>query len=183
MLLGGAGRSGLHYSSNKTSALAAEVTLPLPRSLPRTTVFFITAQTFEKRFYLQSHRMCRLLVDVLLNYRRKKEYLLHEFVIMPNHFHLLLTPMRTLERAMQCLKGGFSYRVRRETNFSSTFWQTSFYDRRVRDATEYSQFKRYIYMNPVKKNLVVRPEEWEWSSACGRFSMDEVPRRLKPEIV
>lgn len=181
-LLGGAGRSGLHPDPPKRiSALAAEVSLPLPRSLSSTSVFFLTAQTFEKRFYLQTDRMCKLLLDVLLNYREKNEYLLHEFVIMPNHFHLLLTPMRTLARAMQCIKGGFSYRVKRELNFPHTFWQTSFYDRRVRDVEEYRQFKNYIYMNPVRKHLCDKPEEWEWSSASGTSRLDEAPQRLKPE--
>ena len=156
--------------------------MPLPRSRSCTSVFFITAQTFEKRFYLQSDRMSELLLDVLLHYREKREYLLHEFVIMPNHFHLLMTPMRTLERAMQCIKGGFSYRVKRELSFSPTFWQTSFYDRRVRDEEEYRQFKKYIFFNPVKKHLCVKPEDWQWSSASGRFVMDAVPQRLKPEI-
>jgi putative transposase len=126
--------------------------------------------------------MSRLLLEVLLNYREKKEYLLHEFVIMPNHFHLLLTPMRTLERAMQCIKGGFSYRAKREMGISYQFWQTSFYDRRVRSAEEYRNFRRYIHLNPVKKHLCVKPEEWQWSSASGRFELDEEPQRLKPEI-
>jgi hypothetical protein len=36
--------------------------------------------------------MAQLLVDVLAENRRKRWFLLHEFVIMPNHFHLLLTP-------------------------------------------------------------------------------------------
>jgi putative transposase len=127
--------------------------------------------------------MSRLLLEVLLNYREKKEYLLHEFVIMPNHFHLLLTPMRTLERAMQCIKGEFSYREKREMGVSYQFWQTSFYDRRVRNAEEYRQFRKYIHLNPVKKYLCQKPEDWEWSSASGRFVLDEVPQRLKPDIL
>ena len=123
--------------------------------------------------------MSGLLLDVLVNYREKQEYLLHEFVIMPNHFHLLLTPLRTLERAMRCIKGGFSYRAKREIHISYTFWQTSFYDRRVRDAEEYRQFRKYIYFNPVKKHLCVRPEDWEWSSATGTLDLDPAPNYLQ----
>lgn len=41
-----------------------------------------------------------------------RRYLLHEFVVMPDHFHLILTPTGiTLERAMQCIKGGFSFQL------------------------------------------------------------------------
>jgi putative transposase len=53
---------------------------------------------------------------------------------MPNHFHLLITPTLTLERAMQVIKGGFSYRARKELGFAGEIWQPSYYDRRVRAA-------------------------------------------------
>jgi putative transposase len=58
---------------------------------------------------------------------------------MPNHFHLLVTPIPpvTMEKAMQFIKGGFSYRAKKELAFHGEIWQTSFYDRRVRDADEY----------------------------------------------
>jgi putative transposase len=55
--------------------------------------------------------MAQLLVEILQQYRLQKEYLLHEFVVMPDHFHLLITPTETLERALQLIKGGFSYRA------------------------------------------------------------------------
>ncbi len=61
-------------------------------------VYFITACTFQKKNLLQSDRMAGLLVEVLLHYRAERKYLLHEFVVMPDHFHLLLTPVVTLER-------------------------------------------------------------------------------------
>jgi hypothetical protein len=55
--------------------------------------------------------MAQLLLDVLAE-NRKKRFLLHEFVIMPNHFQLLLTPAAgvPLEKALQLIKGGFSFR-------------------------------------------------------------------------
>jgi putative transposase len=50
--------------------------------------YFITAGTFQKQQLLQSDRMARLFLDVLLNYQSQEKYLLHEFVLMPDHFHL-----------------------------------------------------------------------------------------------
>ena len=75
--------------------------------------YFITASTFQKRSILQSDRMAGLLVDILLHYRAQGKYLLHEFVVMPDHFHLLITPRESLERAMQLIKGGFSFRAKK----------------------------------------------------------------------
>ncbi len=79
--------------------------------------YFVTAATFQKHSLFQSHRMAELFVQVLPSYRSQHKYLLHEFVLMPDHFHLLITPTLTLERAMQLIKGGFSFRAKRELGF------------------------------------------------------------------
>ena len=130
--------------------------------------YFITASAFQKKSLFQSNRMASLLIHVLLNYRNQRKYHLHEFVIMPNHFHLLITPIPpvTIEKAVQLIKGGFSYRAKKEFGFTSEIWQTSFYDHRVRDSVEYASFRHYIHMNPVRRGLVTSPEEFRFSSAC-----------------
>ena len=143
--------------------------------------YFITADCWEKKRLLQTERMANLLIEVLYHYRGQKKYQLHEFVAMPNHFHLLITPSgSTLERTMQLIKGGFSFRAGREFSMKAEIWQTSFHDRRVRDAGEYVQFRQYIHSNPVKAGLCYSPEQWPYSSANERFALDDVPQRLKP---
>jgi len=142
--------------------------------------YFITASTFQKRNIFQSDRMAGLFVEVLFHYRGQAKYLLHEFVVMPDHFHLLITPEESLERAMQLIKGGFSYRARKELNFTGDIWQPSYYDRRVRDLEEYVSFREYIRRNPVKKGLALLPEEYVYSSAAMRVELDSLPQRLKP---
>src|SRR5439155_7572852 len=139
------------------------------------------ADCWEKKRLLQSERMANLFIDVLYHYRKQKKYLLHEFVVMPHHFHLLITPTdSTLERTMQLIKGGFSFRAGKEFSMKAEIWQTSFYDRRVRDLVEYVRFRDYIHSNPVKAGLTSTPEEWPYSSVNGRFELDDVPQRLKP---
>jgi putative transposase len=142
--------------------------------------YFITASTFQKQSLFQSDRLARLFIEVLLHYRRQKKYLLHEFVLMPNHFHLLITPVETLERSLQLIKGGFSYRAKKELGFGGEIWQPSFYDRRVRDLEEYFALRDYIRMNPVKKGLAA---EYPYSSVRAEFVMDGLPQRLKPVSV
>jgi putative transposase len=104
--------------------------------------------------------MARLLVDVLMHYRKHEKYLLHEFVLMPDHFHLLITPTESLERSLQLIKGGFSYRARKELGFVGEIWQLSYHDRRVRDIEEYRAFREYLHMNPVRRRLVSTPAEY-----------------------
>jgi putative transposase len=142
--------------------------------------YFITAATFQKRNLLQSERMASLFIDVLLHYRQLNKYLVHEFVVMPDHFHLLLTPVVTLERAMQLIKGGFSFRAKKELGFGGEIWQKSYYDRRVRDMTEYLAFREYILQNPIRKRLVSAANDYRYSSADPGFQLDDIPQRLKP---
>jgi putative transposase len=124
--------------------------------------------------------MAGLFVDVLLHYREKRKYLLHEFVVMPDHFHLLVTPQESLEREMQLIKGGFSFRAKRELGFMHEIWQPSFYDRRGRDAEEYFAFREYIRQNAQKRGLAVKAEDYRYSSAWPWLVLDEAPQRLKP---
>jgi putative transposase len=144
--------------------------------------YFITASTYQRRLIFQSDPLARLFVEVMLHYRQENKYLLHEFVVMPDHFHLLLTPTLTLERALQLIKGGFSFRAKRETGFAGEIWQKSFYDRRIRDLAEFENCRDYIHQNPVKGRLVEAAKDYLFSSAAG-YSLDEVPQRLKPVIL
>jgi putative transposase len=101
---------------------------------------------------------------------------------MPNHFHLLITPLAdtTLEKALQLIKGGFSFRRGKELGLRGEIWETSFYDHRARDAADYARLRHYIHENPVKRGLCERAEEFPFSSANPRFQRDEVPQWLKP---
>ncbi len=151
-----------------------------PRGNTGYSVYFITASTFQRSLLFCKEPMARLFVEVLFHYRDKKNYLLHEFVLMPDHFHLLISPVLSLERSLQLIKGGFSYRAKREVGHSGEIWQLSYYDRRVRDIEDYDNFKYYMRRNPVKRGLAGSPEEYPYSSAHPGFVLDDVPLRLKP---
>ena len=144
------------------------------------STYFITASCYDKQQLLQSDRMASLLIEVLYHYREQKRYLLHEFAVMSNHFHLLITPSQSLERAVQLVKGGFTFRAERELGFGGEIWQGRYDDRRVRDSSEYEKIKHYIRQNPVRARLVENAEDYPFSSANLKFSLDEVPQRLKP---
>jgi putative transposase len=106
------------------------------------STYLITTATFRKHSLFQSDRMASLFLEVLFHYRSQEKYLLHECVMMPDHFHLLLTPTVTLERALQLIKGGFSFRAKKDLGFGGEIWKKSFYDRRVRDWQEYCAFRQ-----------------------------------------
>jgi putative transposase len=146
--------------------------------------FFVTSVTDGRRAILQSECMARLLLDVLYSYRSQGRFLLHEFVIMPDHFYLLITPAVnvSLEKALQFVKGGFSYRAKKELGFSSALWEAGFTNRRIRDAEDYQNHREYIRENPVKAHLVERCKIYPYSSAFPGLELDAVPLGLKPLV-
>lgn len=156
--------------------------LAKPRRLPSACAeqtYFVTTSADQQRFLFQSDAIANLFVETLYSYRKQKKLLLHEFVLMPNHLHLLLTPTEiTLERAMQFIKGGYSHRVNVELGKKFEVWQRGFTDRRVRNRAEYDGFRDYIYKNPVEAGLVQRPEEFRYSSAYSGFELDLPPAYL-----
>ena len=143
--------------------------------------FFVSTNILNFRHLLQSERSAGLFIEVLYLYRQEETYLLHEFVVMPDHVHLMVSPRGlTIERVVGLVKGAFSYQARERFGWKGSIWLRSFTDRRLRDAEEYAVRKEYVWENPVKAGLCARPEDWPFSSASGRFELDPVPQRLKP---
>jgi len=101
--------------------------------------FFVTSSSWGKRALLQSDRAAGLFIDVLYHYRQDKKYLLHEFVVMPEHFHLLITldSTMTIEKAVQLIKGGFAFRAGKELGFRAPVWQKGFSEIRINDSSAY----------------------------------------------
>jgi len=111
-----------------------------------------------------------------MKYRDQVAYLLHEFVIMPNHLHLLLTPSETtsLEKAMQLIKGGSSFLLHKQRETKMEIWRPGFYEWTIRDFEDFEVKRLYIRQNPVEAHLVERLEDWPYSSAGGKFILDPV---------
>jgi REP element-mobilizing transposase RayT len=90
----------------------------------------------ERKSLFQVEKIARLFIEVMTAYRTQKKFLLHEFVVMPDHFHLIITPKGiTLERSMQLIKGGFSFQLNKNLTVKRDPWQPSFLDRRIRDSS------------------------------------------------
>jgi len=144
--------------------------------------FFVTTSIQDKRSLLQSSRSAELLLEVLDAYRNQGKFTLHEFVVMPDHVHLLLTVDSniSIERAVQFIKGGFAYRAGKELGFHAPVWQKGYSEIRVSDEGSYEKFCVYIRNNPVCARFASRPEEFPFSSASISLALDPRPQGLKP---
>jgi REP element-mobilizing transposase RayT len=109
----------------------------------------------------------------------RKLYILHAWVIMPNHVHVVLEPRLALPEIMRWLKG----RTGRKANQilgrrGLPFWQDESFDHWVRTAEELNELISYVERNPVQAGLVGSEEQWPWSSA--RRKADDKMRSSAP---
>ena len=152
-----------------------------PFARPKQT-YFVTTKCFEGQHLLQSESCALLLIGTIYRYRAQRKFAVHAFVVMPDHLHAIISPMEaTLERAMQLIKGGYSYRLRKELGIEREAWQPGYSDHRLRDLSDYRIHLIYLENNPVKRGLCQTPQAFPNSSASGKFEVDPVPQWLKPK--
>jgi putative transposase len=126
--------------------------------------FFVTTKTSMGRALLQSERNATLFVEGLRSYVAAQKFHVHDFVVMPDHVHLLITvdAGMTIEKAMQFIKGGFSYRLKKDFGYVGEVWQRGFSEVRVDDRQSYLQHRKYIAQNPIRAVLVDSPEKFPY---------------------
>ena len=78
---------------------------------------------------------------------------------------------------VQLVKGGFSYRARKELGFGSEIWQRGFADPYIARARGFEVRKQEIRGNPVEARLAASEEEYPYSSAHPGFVLDPMPSR------
>jgi len=148
------------------------------RTAPGVT-YFVTTDAWQKTAVFQVAEIAEIVVRRILACRDQGSCGLHEFVLMPNHLHLLLTPgpSCSLEKVMMLIKGRSSHEIHLLRGNRAEIWQAGFHDWTIRDSADFSARTEYIRMNPVVAKLVERPEKWPYSSASGKFRMDPAPNK------
>ena len=140
-----------------------------------TRTYLVTAVTAERRSLFQVTATAELFERTLLDYRSQGKFLLHAFVIMPEHFHALITPAPavSLEKAMQFIKGGFSFRFRSKLDV----WMRSFNETQIMTQEKFVHCVSYIEDNPVRRGLALTPGAFPFTSAVGG-PLDAMPVHL-----
>ena len=135
--------------------------------------YLLTAVTAQRRRLFQVEANANLFVAVLQENRNKGRFELHAFVVMPDHVHLLLTPAEdvSLEKAMQFLKGGFSFRLRSRMDV----WERGYDSRRIADKSHFDTCQRYVEENPVRARMANAAEKYPYGSRGREGLVDPRP--------
>jgi putative transposase len=124
---------------------------------------FVTFSCYQRRPSLESPGAFQLFERALEQARVDYGFYVRGYVLMPEHVHLLVSePERgTLAQALKATKQSVA---RRMVSRSAHFWQARYYDFNVRTAKKRVEKLCYMHRNPVKRGLVEKPENCQWSS-------------------
>jgi putative transposase len=152
----------------------------VPRLLKRRygagDLHFITCSCYRRQPVLGTASRRDLFLTVLERVRRRYRLVVIGYVVMPEHFHLLITEpqLGTPSVVMQigfCAAdtGGDGQNPgleRRETwgTRTQSCWTARLYDFNVYTERKRVEKLRYIHRNPVERGLVSEPDQWLWSS-------------------
>jgi putative transposase len=127
-------------------------------------IFFATTKTSMSRRLLQSERNAGLLIDVLRSLVAERKIKLHDFVIMPDHVHILVEIGHdmTIEKGMQLIKGRFSHRLSHEFSYKGEVWQRGFTEVQVMNKQALEAYRTYIAENPVNAGLATSLGEYPY---------------------
>ncbi|HEY4355080.1 MAG TPA: transposase [Acidobacteriaceae bacterium] len=172
----GRGFSPADLWTKKNRALAPEGDVRPRREPARNNqqTYFVTFQTAQRTPFFRNETWAVFFLNIVQRYRN--EFQLHDFVVMHDHIHLLITPVGALERGPGLLKGGFSFLVKRELAWKGDIWQEGYSDHRIPDFEDWQHDLAYIQKNVDS----LRVENYRFCGRNAGLPLDAIPQWLKP---
>jgi len=132
------------------------------------STYHVTSRINDKKNVFASKLGQKVMIIILERAKAKYGFILHNFCIMPNHFHLLITPAKgtNLSRIIQWIKTMSAKMWNKIHGSTDHLWGERFFSRPIEDMKDFSNTFSYIDQNPVKAGLVDNPAEWK---ACGAY--------------
>ena len=138
----------------------------LPHLQPDDKTFYITFCTYDRWWLPGSARTIAL--EHCLRERDVRIHL-HGVVVMPDHVHMIMVPLRdpwettyALSEIMNSVKGASSHRINKALGRRGTVWQPESFDHVLRSDEKVAEKLDYMCLNPVRRGLVEKPEDYPW---------------------
>jgi len=148
----------------------------LPHWVPESSAVFVTWRLAGSKpppapaagpRWLGQPRIAAIFAQALTHGERvRRAYGLFGWVVMPNHVHVVIEPIRPLSEIMRWLKAATANRANELLGRTGqSFWRREYYDRWIRSERELASAIAYVEDNPVRSGLAACSEAWPWSSA------------------
>ena len=129
--------------------------------------YFITTSAWKLHPVFLEKANADIVVKTLLNLRDKEYFEVDEFVIMPEHIHMIVAPKKkTAAEIMRDFKRSAARIINNNDGINSRkIWMDEYFDEQIWDEKDLNNKRMYIHYNPVKRGLVELPEEYLYSTA------------------
>lgn len=143
------------------------------------STYFVTFRTKDRRELSDTER--RMTLDACLHWHDQRMEV-HLVTVMPDHVHLLITPLKRDDRSWHSLsdlvhsiKSFSAHEINKLHDAIGPVWQDEYFDRIVRDEKEFEEKWQYMWMNPVKAALVDQPEDYHFVASGYWQKVDDGP--------
>ncbi len=133
---------------------------------------YVTVVILRRQRIFSDPSIIMLFLDVLKEQRERYKFLIHEYVVMQDHYHAVITPPKryTISSTLQHIHGVFATLYNNKMKRSGKLFQPHFWNHYIVDEQDYRTKAEYIHMNPVRAGLVDDPIDYPWSSARERLT-------------
>jgi REP element-mobilizing transposase RayT len=134
------------------------------RQLSKDATYHVTSKINRDENIFDEEEFKILFLDVVKRAKKKYDFELKNFSIMPNHIHFLLKPLNnsSLSRIMQWILSVFAVYYNKEKEYSGHVWKGRFFSKIIEDVKQLINTFRYISDNPVKAGLVARANDYRF---------------------
>lgn len=131
-------------------------------------LYHITSRGNERRKIFRDKADRMKFLGLLRDYHDRYDILIHAYVLMNNHYHLILkTPKGNLLKIMHGINGGYTNYFNRKYKRVGHLFQGRYRAILVEKDRYLLPLSRYVHLNPVRAGLVKKPEGYPWSSYKG----------------
>lgn len=125
--------------------------------------YFLTFNVRDKKPFLLKNDAANIVAETFKWVETQSETLLHAYVIMPEHVHLVITLIENgdLAGTIRKIKSYTGNKLSVLFNHSP-FWQDGYYDHAIKCEDDFKKCIEYIINNPIKRGLVLKAEEYKW---------------------
>lgn len=136
---------------------------------------FITTNTYKRLPILRNPEFMVVIIENLKFYRKKYNFKLIGFVILPDHIHLLLIlpSAHNISDLIRDFKSFTSSQINRLRGKKGRVWQEGFYDLVIDREDKLIQKLNYIHKNPLRRNLTKDLNEYKYSSFVNYYINDQ----------
>ena len=131
----------------------------------RAPVFYVTTCVQNRARILAAPHIAAILVQAWQDAPAVHGWLVGRYVVMPDHVHFFTAPCTKNAKGLSSFVGAWKQWTRRRIRAAgpkSFAWQREFFDHLLRSGESYNQKWEYVRDNPVRKELVCRPEDWPY---------------------